>query len=375
MCFQVDLGEIDGVRRRKSFETQDEAEAYAETARVKRQNEGVAALAMPQALRVDALRADERLRPHGISLTECADYYLRHVVAFRSAPKVPEIVQSMINSTVANGRRPRTLIDLRNRLHRFAAAFPDARLCDLGVEDITAWTKHEGWTARTAVNYLTKVSQLFNYAIRRSWADKNPVELIERPAVDSKEPEILTVEQANELLTKANDFGLLPYVAIGMFAGLRTAELHRLDWQAVNFEDRSIIVGADIAKKRSRRVVFMEDALLAWLGTAEVKQSGSIVHLPSFRRSVAQLRAAAGFTDWPQNGLRHSFASYHLSHFGDSRKTADALGHGGLAMLHSHYKQLVLRRDAERFWSLRPSPPAEANESRGDILEAIPLAA
>ena len=352
--YQVDLGEIDGGRRRNAFTTREEAEAYAEVARYKRQNEGVLALAMPQEMRIDALRAHDLLSPHGVNITECVKYYLNHVVAYRSAPTVTVIVESLIASVEKNGRRPRTIKDLKDRLNRFAKAFPNARLCDIGVEDITAWTAQEGWTARTAVNYLTKVSQLFNYAICRSWADKNPAESIERPAMDEKEPGILTVEQAGTLLAKANDFGLLPYVAIGLFSGVRSTELLRLDWENIKFEDRSIIIGSRAAKKRSRRVLHIEDALLAWLGTIECKASGPIVNAAKFRDSFDKLRVAAGVKNWPHNALRHSFASYHLAYFGDSRKTADALGHGGTNILHTHYKSLVLKKDAVQFWQLRP---------------------
>jgi hypothetical protein len=34
-----------------------------------------------------------------------------------------------------------------------------------------------------------------------------------------------------------------------------------------------------------------------------------------FAEIVVQARVAAGITDWPENALRHSFASYHLAHF------------------------------------------------------------
>ena len=352
--YQVDLGEIDGGRRRNAFTTREEAEAYAEVARYKRQNEGVLALAMPQEMRIDALRAHDLLSPHDVNITECAKYYLAHVVAYRSAPTVSVIVERLIASAEKNARRTRTIKDLKHRLNRFAKAFPAARLCDIGLEEITVWITNEKWTARTAGNYLTKVSQLFKYAMRHSWAEKNPVKSIERPAMDEKEPGILTVEQAGTLLAKANGFGLLPYVAIGLFAGVRSAELGRLDWKDIKFEDRSIIIGSRAAKKRSRRVLHMEDALLAWLGTAACKASGPIVNASKFRDAIDELRVAAGVQNWPHNGLRHSFASYHLAYYGDSHKTAEVLGHDGTKILHTHYKALVLKKDAEQFWKLRP---------------------
>ena len=55
----VDLGEINGKRDRHSFKTKQEAETFAEQARVKKQNEGLAAFNLPNEIRADALRASE----------------------------------------------------------------------------------------------------------------------------------------------------------------------------------------------------------------------------------------------------------------------------------------------------------------------------
>ncbi len=92
----------------------------------------------------------------------------------------------------------------------------------------------------------------------------NLAERIDRPSVEDKEPEILTIAQARSLLEQSLQFGLLPYVALGLFAGLRSAELLRLSADAVKLDERVIVIGQAVAKKRSRRVVEMSDGLNAW---------------------------------------------------------------------------------------------------------------
>jgi integrase len=153
---------------------------------------------------------------------------------------------------------------------------------------------------------------------------------------------------------------LLPYVAIGLFAGLRSAELLRLDWSAVKFTERSIIIGANVAKKRSRRVVEINDTLAGWLpGCAKTK--GPVVELPDQRtlyKRLAELATAAGLQKWADNGLRHSCASYSLALTGDAVRVAYQLGNSA-DMIHRHYKALVTKADAERFWALRPAANAE----------------
>ena len=84
--YVVDLGLIQGKRDRQTFKTKEEAETHAEKARIQKQNEGLTAFALPKEIRVDAAKATEILKPYGATLVEAANYYLKHVIAFRSAP-------------------------------------------------------------------------------------------------------------------------------------------------------------------------------------------------------------------------------------------------------------------------------------------------
>ncbi|MCX6624901.1 MAG: tyrosine-type recombinase/integrase [Acidobacteria bacterium] len=161
------------------------------------------------------------------------------------------------------------------------------------------------------------------------------------------------MEQADALLANAANFGLLPYFAIGFFAGLRSAELQRLDWSAINMTEGSIVVGAQVAKKRSRRVVEMVPVLRSWLEKIGGEE-GPLLKDAEFRDNLEGLKKAAGIGDWPHNGLRHSFASYHLAFFGDAMKTATILGHKDPGVIHNHYKALVQKSEAEKFWRLVP---------------------
>lgn len=355
--YVVDLGLVNGRRDRQTFKTKEEADTHAEKARIQKQNEGLTAFTLPKEIRVDAAKASDILKPHNVSLVEAANYFLKHVIAFRTAPTVAKIVTSMLKDAESNGRRERTISDLRHRLELFAEDFGTAKLSEISLEDVKDWLGEHDWAAQTRINAITKISQLFNYGIKHGWVEFNLAERIDRPDAEDKEPGIFTVEQAKTLLENAAKFKLLPYVAIGLFAGLRAAELTRLDGAAIRLEDKSIIVGAEVAKKRSRRVVEMADALIAWLKPL-LPVKGPIVDALAFRENFDGLRAAAKLTDWPHNGLRHSFGSYHLAVHGDAVKTAMQMGHRDSNVVHNHYKALVLKAEAEKFWGLRPEATA-----------------
>ena len=65
----MDLGLIEGKRDRQTFKTRDEAETHAEKARIQKQNEGLTAFALPKEIRVDAAKATEILKPHGVTVS------------------------------------------------------------------------------------------------------------------------------------------------------------------------------------------------------------------------------------------------------------------------------------------------------------------
>lgn len=360
--YVVDLGLINGTRERHSFNDKTSADTFAEQKRTDRKNEGTAALALSQQTRADAVKAEKLLKPHGVTLEEAAKYFDTHVIAYRNAPTVTEIINKLVTEAGQNNRRDRTIRELKERLKVFSEDFPNTRLSEISLDQLKEWfAEADDWAPRTKINYLTKISQLYNYALKHNWVDSNLVERIDRPNAEDKEPGIFTVEQAASLLKHADDHDLLPYISIGLFAGLRSAELMRLKAEAIKMEEKQIVVGPDVAKKRSRRVVEMSENLHAWL-IAAGKLKGLIVDADEFRENMAELRTAAGIETWPHNGLRHSFGSYHLAEYGDGNKTATQMGHRDQNVIHNHYKALVLKSEADKYWALSP----EDDEKSGD---------
>lgn len=348
--------QINGKRTSEVFNTKAEAETAARQIRLRVQNEGTAAFNLPDDIRSEAAKAVETLKPYDATITEAVTYYVEHVLKFRNAPPVSELVKGIVAEAESAGRRENTIKDLRNRLERFARTFGKRQLAGISLAELKQWLDDPTQTARTRINYATKVSQLYGYAIRHGWTDTNLVERISRPSPEAAEPGIFTVEQAARLLESAESVGLLPYVALGLFAGIRSAELLRLDWSAVKVSERAVIVGAGIAKKRSRRVVEITDTLAAWLAICG-KARGPVVEVTDFPKALNSLSKAAG-VKWPQNGLRHSFASYHLAAHGDPTRTAYQMGHTNPRIVADFYKALVTKADAERFWNLRPAANA-----------------
>jgi hypothetical protein len=91
-----------------------------------------------------------------------------------------------------------------------------------------------------------------------------------------------------------------------------------------------------------------------------------------FRKLVkaASVKAAsatppiAWLEKWPTNAMRHSFASYFFAKTSNAAETCARLGQRSDDVLFQHYRSLVKKADAERFFDM--GPPEH-------IVEIIPM--
>ena len=138
---------------------------------------------------------------------------------------------------------------------------------------------------------------------------------ISKPCPDDSVPGLLSLVQCENILGAAfkteHDLGLLGYVVLGMYCGIRSAELERLHWSAVDLESRHVTISAKIAKARSIRNVDIPDNAILWLMRCQ-NRAGSI-RPPQFRERFDKLREMAGIKHWPHNALRHSAGSYQAN--------------------------------------------------------------
>jgi integrase len=189
--------------------------------------------------------------------------------------------------------------------------------------------------------------------------DSNPIMRTAKPKVPGNPPEIFTVDALRSLLNAANDIApdVLPMLTIGAFAGLREAEIQRLDWSEVELVRGHIDVKAAKAKSAKRRIVPIQPNLAAWLATY-VGMNGRVVPKGA-RRKLDHVRKAANLSRWPKNGLRHSFGSYRLAAIHDAPRVAAELGHTSPQMLYSTYRELVMPEEAARYWNVLPDVNVE----------------
>jgi integrase len=377
--YKVVDGQRVRIQKRRTLRDREEADTIAEQARIQGKNDGRKSFAIPDDVRRDALAAVKELQPFGATILEAAKFYADHLRRQNASQNVSSAIREFLAARGKDELRPRYLKDLRVRLTKFSQSFGERTIAGISAGEIGAWLR--AFKPFNRNTFRLRLSALFGYAVEQKWCQMNPVTEVKKVKASSQIG-IITPEQFAKLLETAND-ETLPYWLIGGFAGLRRSEIERLEWKDVRFDSGLIEVPALKSKTASRRFVKIQPALAAWLspyktrtglvcppdlryqleldrltiglwkptanGIKLLKQKGVEVNPDNFK----QLKA------WPSNGLRHSFASYHLAHLGDAARLALELGHTNQELLFRHYRELVTPDQAEKYWSIRPA--AETN--------------
>ena len=231
---------VDGVivsGERSTFKTKGEAETYAQQARVKRDNDGKTGLAIPEKLRIEALECAALLEPLGASLREATAYFIKHARPAGGIKILNTIKEEFIRAKEDANRRAEYLRVQRVVLGKFCATFGERAANDVGSDEISEWMLEQNWSQRTRRNYHQDLANFFGFALAKKYCAENPLHALDKPIAENPKPEIFTVEQAKALLTAAQAKGgrMVPFLAIGLFAGLRTEEIRRLDWRNIDF--------------------------------------------------------------------------------------------------------------------------------------------
>lgn len=363
---------VDGKRRRKYFDDRASAETFIEAEQVRRLNLGRRATHISGSLAEDAVRASDelkstpysileaarvlaaahaRLAPFGVGISLVVEKYVGEAERRGRSVTINALVEEFTASRKAKGKTLIYLRDLRTRLGRFKLTFGGRSVSDFSPGEIDDWLQALAVGPQTQNNFRAVLSAMWGFAVRRGYADTNIVRLVDKSSVARDHVPVFSVEELARLLTAAPP-AYLPVLAIGAFAGLRPEEIKKLRWEDIDVQERTIRVNATSAKTRRKRFAELSDNLVSWL-VPYAGRTGPVAP-PNLRRIQRGTMTAAGISRWPQDGLRHSFASAHYAFHKNPAHTAMLLGHRDQAMLLTHYRDLMQPSDAARYWNLVP---------------------
>jgi len=361
-----------GFRERHFFKTLKDAQAAAKKHKQAAAEFGHRSQAIRPGLAEDATAAADLLKTWGVSLLEAARFYQAAKENENASKPASEALDLWI-ADVESRLRDKSVTNYKQTRKRFDV---------LGGKMLSAVTREElqnivapaGMNKASAAAHCRNGLAFWNWSARRGWCVADLFEKIDRPAKPQrKRIYFLEPEAAAALLKTAAVFypEAVGHFAVGLFAGVRPAELARLDPALVTAE--GIDVGADESKGESRRHITPCPTLRKWL------EHHPFQPVTNWGRIWDAVRRLAGFelesefaaelvTDgklwklpdphrgpWKQDVMRHTCGTYTVARGEDLAGMAFWFGHtGGETTLRRHYVGKAKRKDALEFYAITP---------------------
>ena len=236
------------------------------------------------------------------------------------------------------------------------------------VEAYMADLKDRGYAPSSIDRHVAAVKGFHRFLAREERVSGNPADGVPLPKVPERLPDVLTIDQANELLSQPFKDGPLGMRDRAMLealygCGLRVSELVGLDMGDVFFEEGLLRVVGKGSRERAVPIGGMaEAALQAYLQSARsklllrAKQVNSAVFLNArgsriSRQSVHAVVRDAGraidIKDLHPHTLRHSFATHMLEGGADLRAIQEILGHSDISttQIYTHVSRAHIREE------------------------------
>jgi len=347
-------GYSNGERIRNLFDTRSKAESVAKQYELDAFNARHGIKTLTDTQQAVAIRVFNMLKPDDDLFAIVNEYVSRKKASNKTS--IQSAIDLFAKDLRKRNKRQRYIDSLTKTLKKFQRFFGSAErlVSDFSKQNIVDFLDRGiKQTPINRFNYTRDLSVFFRWALDEKMISENLLADIKRPTVDRKEPAVLTVKQAKDMLINTEGADRA-YASVAMFSGIRPEEITKMTWDMVDLKHRSIRIPGSITKTRIGRTIELEDNAVEWIKT--VAQPSGPVFSGDKSCLVKRLKTAAGMTEWHQDCLRHTFASMHVCAFKDAGRTALFLhDRRGADVLFRHYFKDQLVSDAKEFWNFTPA--------------------
>jgi integrase len=322
-------------------------------------------------------------------ILEAAHYYAQKFPATFPDKSVAEVKDEFIQYHEARKSSARYLSSLRHHLEVLAKSF-QCPMRFVTYPELDQFLQNLNRKPKTINNFVGTIKTFFNFGKKRGYLprDCDEADRLEKVREQGGIIEVWSPEELIRLFKSAlvdiskSERGIsnrarrvfIPSLAIGAFAGLRSQEIERLDWQDIKMNEGVILVRAYVGGERNKtgkRTAPLLPNLRAWLEPF-AQQSGRVCpyshpHYYDIQRSIAETTATASLPalQWRHNALRHSFISYRVQIVGNRYTVAEEAGNSP-EMIKRHYLEmelpngdLITKKQAVVWFSIFPTSNLE----------------
>lgn len=231
-----------------------------------------------------------------------------------------------------------------------------------------ARTRLKDHAPSTVRQELATLSDIFRWAIKLRYADRNPCRDVERPHLPERQdetPQYMTPEQFGDLVTQAGRD--VPLYEFAVFSGLRASELLALTW--TDIRDRMVVVRR--GKGRKQRIVPLVPQAEAALAKVprRLKEPRIFWWVHSryqlYDDLQRHLKSAGMEGQFTVHELRHTFGAWCSQAGVDLRVIGAAMGHSSVRTterLYAHLSPDYRRQELQKLGIVRPLGTRRAHE-------------
>ncbi len=293
-----------------------------------------------------------------LDMSDCLSIIRRGSSGYHPSTPCPDFGQA-IGKLLDNKRhrRPHTQQELRHYTRSFLRRNPSWQqrpLRDITMEECQQMLTdcfpnlHSRRKARIILHGL------FAFCRKRGWVETNPADFMDEQLPQERRIVPLNLQETENLLsacTEGHFCECAAAVGIMLWAGVRPAEVARLQWDDIKLREGFIILHPQHTKTGGARCVSIQPPLAWWL--RRFGHADGTLCPRNWKRKWQHLHRAAGLTPWVPDVLRHSFASYHAVHFRQLEQLQFEMGHRSLQLLRCRYLATghISPQQAADFWS------------------------
>jgi integrase/recombinase XerD len=270
------------------------------------------------------------------------------------------------------GLSANTLAAYRRDLHKFADYLQ--RNCqverweDVGKKHVVAylsWEMDQGAAYSSVARSFSSIKGMFKFLVVEDYIGLNPATDLETPKIKRKLPQVLTIEEVDQLMEQPQvllPLGLRDRAMLELMygTGIRVSEL-----LALQLEDLNIMAGflRCLGKGRKERIIPVNQTAILWVErylarsrnillkghqdrTMFLNAHGRKLSRQGYFKILAQYgeKAGTGKALTPHT-LRHSFATHLLENGADLRAVQEMLGHADISttQIYTHLTKSRLR--------------------------------
>jgi integrase len=252
-----------------------------------------------------------------------------------------------------------TLATIKYHVGKFADYFGNRAFKTITVDDLNNYLNSIE-DLRTRHNIRASVKAMYQWALTKGYTTFTPEykgTLADGTKKISsklfkKTPNFYTPDELKRLFEEAH-WTMVPWLIAANYSGIRLAEIARLKWSDIDWEEGAFVLKTEITKTTNRRYAYFPPTVKEGLRTiakhAEARKLTKIVH-GNINKRVSKLREAAGVAH-KKNGNRKAYISYAMALTRNAQEISEQCGNSANE-IQATYKGLSPKTIAEEWFKV-----------------------